>query len=250
MVSLVTASNRRWLPRMKPYLQSLERYSALDNVLVGVGHTPPAEYLEGLAHIRPVELPQELNDGAPHETESPQHGAFMSVIGGAGDDVYIFTDGDIQLQRRFSEAELGWINAIEDNEVYCGWNSGPSETLINEAQRLFPKMSDGQIADSWGGIVYDVPCYNIGVFVARRSTYQHIYSEYMRLWELACSTFGGPARQQWLVCYVLARFNVKVEIMPYSFHMHGCYPLPQGAGFDANGALTFNGEKVLFRHHV
>lgn len=250
MVSIVTASNQRYLPRIKPYLQSLESFSPLENILIGVGCKPFAEYMQDVPHITEIELPSELNDGSPNETQSPQHGAFLSVFEGGDKDVIIFTDGDIKLQRRMSMPELAWLNGIADNVVYCGWNSGPGETLIQEGQRLFPKMSDGEISDRWGRIVYDAPCYNIGVFVANRATYRRIYAEYMRLWELACSTFGGPARQQWLVCYVLARYNITVDLMSYSFHMHGCYPLPNGAAFSETGDLLYKGEKVLFRHHV
>lgn len=248
-MKLLTCSNARWLPRMRPYLSSLADHSPFDNVLLGVGCRVPGLFLEDLLGVRAIELPVSVLEGTPAETESVQHGAWLPYVDGPEDEVILFTDGDIVMQRRPSDAEMSFFASLPDGAVTCGWNSGPSETLEVEAGRLFPRYSREQMINTWGARYLTAPCYNIGVVAARRSTWRRIYAEYMAQWGKACVAFGGPARQQWLVCWVIDALGLRVDLMPYSIHTHGCYPLPAGAAIVA-GELTYQGAPVLFRHHV
>lgn len=237
MTTLVTHSTRSWLPRIKPYLNSLSRLSPFENVLLTVDFDAHAEYMADLPWVKAIRVPKV--DGSPEYSDSLQHGGFLPYVDG---NPIVHTDGDIIMQREPTDAEINWLENIAG--VGCGYNSGPGETLAIEATRLFPKCD---IRGAWGDLV-DAPCYNIGVFVARRATYQNIYNRYMELWPKACDSFGGPQRQQWLVCYVIAELAIPVAVMPYSIHTHGCYPLP--AGVSLNGTLNYEGSPVLFRHHV
>lgn len=248
MTQLITCSNARWLPRVRPYLETLANLSPWDNVLAGVACRVPSLFLEDLLGVRSVELPPEALAGAPAETQSVQHGSWLPYITGPDDQVVIFTDGDIVLQRRPSDDELAWIAGLPEDVVTCGWNSGPRETLADEGARLFPKVGPAEIVARFGA-VDRAACYNIGVIAARRSTWRKIHALYMRNWPLVSETFGHAARQQWLVCWVLSALDLRVDLMPQTFHTHGCYPLPAGSAF-AGGELHFNGTPVLFRHHV
>lgn len=231
---------------MRPYLQSLSRHSRADNVLLAVNCNAPPEYMEQFPGVRALSLPAEALAGTPAETESVQHGGFLPYLSGYEDDLYLFTDGDIVLQRPLGADEIEWLErATTGGRVSAGWNSGPTETLAIEARRLFPRAN---VRELWGPLV-DAPCFNIGVFALRRQTYWHIYNRYMELWPRACETFGGPARQQWLVCYVLAELGIRVEPMPYTLHTHGCYARPPESRFE--GGLLMHGQEVVaFRHHV
>lgn len=243
---LATHATRNWLPRLKSYLHSLNEHSPFENYVLTVDCDAPAEYMADVPRVSAVRI--ERPAGAPEPTQSPQHGAFIQALPGADDDILIFTDGDVVMQRPPTDAELHWLSNIGDG-VACGWNSGPGETLMDEARRLQMMVSDGELSDRWGGIVYDANCYNIGVIAARRSTWRRIYDRYMALWDNVCATFAGPARQQWLVCYVMARDYIPVRLMPQSMHTHGCYALPAGCHYDG-GLLTYKGETVLFKHHL
>jgi hypothetical protein len=242
MARLVTAANERYWGRIDAYLRSLHANSQLPATLVCVGdrHNP-------FSPIETVTLPRVLNQGAPTETESPQHGSFLQVLSGPDDEVIIFTDGDIIMQRPFSAAELAFFDSLDDHTVAAGWNSGPDETLAIEAARLFPRFGLDQIGARLGYM--DRPCYNIGVFAARRDTYRRIYAEYMRYWTLACEAFGHAARQQWLVCNTLHRLGIAVKVTPYSLHANGHYGMPPGCLY-ADGLLYHGNEVVCLRHKL
>lgn len=247
-MKLLTGSNRRWLPRMRPYLASLANYSPFDNVLLGVDCAVPPLFVEELLGVRVIELPAAVLDGSPDLSQSVQHGSWLPYVDGPDDEVVIFTDGDIEMQRRPLEAEIEWLATLPANTVTCGWNSGPDETLAIEGARLFPKLGAAGIAANFGP-VDTLPCYNIGVIAMRRATWRTVYARYMANWPLVCETFAHGARQQWLMSWVFSALGLRVENMPYIVHTHGCYKLPDGARFNG-GVLEYHGVPVLFRHHV
>lgn len=244
-VRLVTHATTSWLGNIRPYVETLNANSPWDNHLLVIGR-PPAGVFADYPRVRlTVDVPQ--TPGAPENTLSLQHGAFLDFVPGPDDDVLIYTDGDILLQRPPTAAEQALLEQLPEGAVACGWNSGPDETLALEATRLGPRVADlGMVFD--GRIVATAKCYNIGVIAARRSTWRQIHAAYLELYPLAFQAFARQQRQQWLVCYVIAALGLQVQVLPYTFHMHGCYALP--AGGSVNGVAKFNDELVLFRHHV
>lgn len=241
MARIVTACNSQYLGRIMPYLDSLKVHSSLPVTLITVGFTAK------LPGIDCIELPRSMNQGSPLETESPQHGSFLQVLDGPDDETIIFTDGDIIMQRPITADELAWIAEQPDNCVDAGYNSGPLETMTVEANRLFPRFSIEQIGARFGFM--DRNCYNIGVFVTRRSTYKRIYAEYMKYWQLASEAFGGPARQQWLVIHTIHRIGVRIRLMQYTIHANGHYGMPAGCEY-RNGLVYSGSEVVCFRHKL
>lgn len=242
MARLITASNERYFGRMDAYLESIKRHCQFPATLVCIGdrHHP-------ISPIETVLLPRALNAGAPMETESPQHGSFLQVLDGPDDEVLIFTDGDIVMQRPFTEHELALFEGLPDRTVAAGYNSGPDETLATEAVRLFPRFGLGAIGAVLGYL--NQPCYNIGVFAARRSVYRAIYAEYMTRWQLACDAFGHAARQQWLVVNTIHRLGIQVQVTPYSLHANGHYGMPPGCHY-RDGLLYCGEEVVCLRHKL
>lgn len=239
---LITACNAGWFGHILPYLDSLKANADFQATLVTVG-------FEGsYPGVECVPLTRVQNAGAPIETESPQHGSFLQVLHGDDDELLIFTDGDIILQRPLTLQEHDWLKSIPPGAVSCGWNSGPDETMEVEANRLFPRVTMEQLEGRLGSIARTAPCRNIGVFAARRATYRRIYETYMPLWKIATDAFQHPARQQWLVNYVIAALEIPVVHMGYSFHANGHYGLPPGVML--NGTAYYNGEIVAFRHRL
>lgn len=239
---LITACNAHYFGRMAPYLDSLNTHAEFPKTLVTVGFQ--ATY----PGIDCAYLPRFQNAGAPVESELPQHGSFLQVIDGELDEILIFTDGDIVLQRPLTYQEMDWLGNLSNNSVACGYNSGPDETLAIEGNRLSPRFPLDAIGERFGLPLDHTPCYNIGVIAARRSTWEAIYNAYMPLWKLASDAFQHPARQQWLVCAVIALLNLRVQVTPYSFHANGHYGTPPGVS--VNGAAYYNGELVAFRHRL
>src|SRR6185369_2330626 len=86
--------------------------------------------------------------GAPERTYSLQHGAFLEYVCGHPDDILIYTDGDIIMQRPPSEPERVLFEKLPPNVVLAGYNSGPYETLGLEASRLSPRYDPGTVFDA------------------------------------------------------------------------------------------------------
>ena len=240
---LITACNAGWFGKILPYLDSLKQNADFPATLISVG-------FEGAyPGVDCALLTRVQNAGSPLETESPQHGSFLQVLPGNDDELLIFTDGDIVLQRPLTIQEHAWLGRIPFGFVSCGWNSGPAETLEVEANRLFPRVTMEQLAGRLGSIARTASCYNIGVFATHRQTYRRIYEAYMPLWKIATDAFQHPARQQWLVNYVIATLNIPVIHMEYSFHANGHYGIPPGVEL-VNGAALYQGEVVAFKHRL
>jgi hypothetical protein len=188
-----------------------------------------------------------VQPGSPEYSASLQHGAFLPYVCGHDDDVLIYTDGDIVMQRAPSKLERDTFEMLPADRVLAGYNSGPYDTLALEASRLGPRYDVATVFDA--EIVAKAPCFNIGVIAARRKTWARIHAAYLHYYEAALKLFAHPARQQWLVCYVMAELGIQVRVLPYTVHMHGCYELPKSGAWDGQTA-TFDKEPVLFRHHI
>lgn len=228
---------------MRPYLASLQMHSPWPVNFLTVEADAPAEFMEQFPKVAAVRVP--VVAGAPEYSSSLQHGAFIDYVPGDDDDVLIYTDGDCVLQRTARKSEYNLLAQLPADTVACGWNSSPDETLAVEAARLFPR---GAVAAVFGDMVNTAPSFNIGVVAARRSTWVRVRDEYMDNYDRALALFAAPQRQQWLVSWAIATLDLKVHVLSHVIHMHGCYQLPVGAS--VNGTAQYNGETVLFRHHL
>jgi len=242
MIQLVTHSTQGYLPRMRPYLESLYAHWPRPFWLLTVECDAPDEYQE-ISDLTCVRVPKVA--GSPEGTDSLQHGAFIEFVPGEGDDVLVYTDGDIVMQRAATLAELDLLDVPDDTVAACT-NSSPDETLAIEGARLWPR-SDPALA--FGAGISRTPCFNIGIIGARRSTWLALWARYMTRWDDALRVFGAQQRQQWLVCWAIADLGLSVRRLPHSFVLNGHYPLPAGAANGPDGA-TYHGEPVLFRHKL
>lgn len=238
---LVTGCNEPYLPRMQAYLASLQQYADYPVKLVTVGF----DWASPFDKISTAELPRERNNGAPDTTESIQHGSFLQLF--KDDDLYLYTDGDMTLQRPLSLAERDWLNKFGDNTASAGWNR-TGESLEECINLIGPLVDTAEIYRRFPGDLSVWPSLNIGVLAMRRPAWEKIYKAYLCKWELAGETFRHQARQQWLVCYLIFALELDFQMMPWSFHAHGHFGLPPGVNFD--GQVYYGGQLVAFRHHL
>lgn len=253
MIHLVTGCNPRYLERMRPYLDSLREHCLAQGRVavhfVAVGWQAGADLQAAYPGFAFHALTMEQNYGAPAETECIQHGSFLGLIPGGPGDILLYTDGDLIMQREVRPAEIEWLEQFPDTGVTAGWNSGPQESLLVEADRIGRRVSHEVLIQALGERCATARCYNVGVVAARRSTWERIYRLYMERWEQATSLFAGPARQQWLIAWCFAALGLDVQLMPYTFHSHGHYGAPPGTTYF--GGLVYQGaEQVLFRHKL
>jgi hypothetical protein len=206
-------------------------------------------------HIKGIDtafLPHELNRGEPGNT-CAQHGSFLQVVDGPDDETLIFTDGDILLQRPFTHNEMSWLANIPANTVSACYNSGPHENLYVQGTMIQPIVDMSVVQKRYGSVLQRGMGWNVGVLVAKRSTYRKLYELYMLQYDEVCRYFHHAARQQWLMNLIIAE-NFQAQVMPYSFHANGHFGMPPGCIYDESGYLMYqNGGDplmVAFRHKL
>jgi hypothetical protein len=177
------------------------------------------------------------------ETQCLQHGAFTECIRLALDDIVVFTDADMVMQRALVQREIDWLHGIGPGQVAVGYNADETETLAEEATRLRRNEFCHPERD-W----YEAICYNTGVVAARYDTWMRLYNDFLQIYQTYYPMFGHWARQQWVISLVIHRMFEPV-VMPYTFHMHGHYPLPKG-GYKVDNTAYYKDEKVLLRHKL
>jgi hypothetical protein len=252
-ILLATGSDRKYLPRIWPYFESIERHSQADRNVVFVpvqGDERWFERVRSLPHIewRPVPI-QKLR--AKNPNNCLQHGEFLEFDdpNAQDDDIVIFTDGDIELQRWFSDAELARLEMLPANGVAVAHNEGSWGSLLREIQLLQPKTDLARIKIAFPGDWDAMPCFNTGVLIARRSAYRALCEAYVERFAEIDALLGHYAKQQWLLSWLLSTGDFAVRILPGEMHTHGCHPLPLACTRQGDD-LFFEGKTVMFRHNV
>ncbi len=237
MIRIVAGCNERYRARFEPCRQSLAQHSQVIAHRVSVGFVESGW----------LPLSREQNHGAPPETECIQHGSFLRVAPGQPDDVIVYLDGDVTMQRPLDAGELAWLESLPAGAVSAAWNR-TGETLIEEARALGPRESDDGLRVLWGAWIDTAPALNAGIVAARRETWEAAYAGYMDRWDLACASFGHQARQQWLMCWTWQHLGLDVQIMSWQLHAHGHFGLKPGMEVRPDGVHA-NGKLAVFRHH-
>lgn len=239
---ILTACNEGYYPRMAGWLDSLAERSNIPYTLVKVGWDYPSG-----RQIDEVCLPKDLNSGAPSTTESIQHGSFLHMVDGPEDELLIYCDGDMVLQRPFTADELSWLEDFDDRTVSAGPNRY-RESMLDELELLQVSVSMDELRRRFPGELDQWLMLNVGVLAMRRSAWQELYQAYMERWDLVSKTMGHQARQQWLICYVIYALEMDLRVMPYLMHSHGHFG--QHPGVEKHGEdVVVNGKLAAIRHH-
>jgi hypothetical protein len=237
---LACSADENYTERIAPYLASLAQHSPCDNVLLCADCAAPDRLPP---RVRAVAID---TSGMVHTQRQPQSGGFVDSLPGDPDDVIIFTDGDIIMQRAPTAAEYAYLEQWPAGVVGMGYNATPHDTLYDEYWRLGPKALP-QAMDVLQFL--HAPIYNAGVIVAQRHTWERWYGATKALWPQIDRLFTHYARQQFAMCLALAQAQIPVSVLPYTLHTHGCYLLPHGAAWDGK-TLSYVGTPVLWRHHL
>lgn len=226
------------------YLKTIEKNSNIDlNVLVYFGNNEISINSDkiNIAYVNPQ------NVKALTSKNCLQHGEFLNseyFNSISDEDVIIFTDGDMELQRNFTEEELTFIRNLKDNEVYVGYNESPTDTLLNEYYRLSPLKPHFNLFPINIGAS---KIYNTGVLCMNKKTWNRLKDEYVDGFSFINGLFIHYAKQQWLICLLFSKNNYKIFEMSYEIHNHNHYP-PAVGSENKNGVVTYKNKIVLFKH--
>jgi hypothetical protein len=247
-IYLATGVNESYLPKADPYIQTLNRVSNVHNVVVTLDFDVSPEYRQRHSSVHFVRL-------SPSQVQSPssnsclQHGGFLPALDFVGpDDLVVFTDADIQMQRPFREEELAILRSFEADEIGVGYNKSENDYLAEEAERLKPRVPIDEIRSKYPGID-TLKTYNTGVVVARRRTYEKLYRKYDERWADVNNLFDQYAKQQWLLSYLI-QTQFKPRILPDAIHTHGHYPVALRVPGDAGYRFCIGADPVVLNHNI
>jgi hypothetical protein len=245
-IILASSCNETFFPKATPFLKSMFQYCKppVEEYFLCLDFQPQDWFYDEFAG---TDFREVLNDELklPLNNWCIQHGEFLPYIQGWEDDVILFTDADLRMQRPFSAAELAQLRALEPGQVFVGYNAGPKDTLLDEARRLGIKTSVEELRAHYGSL--DSPCFNWGCVAATRETWERICDYYVHHFHGVDHHLQHVAKQQWLLSWITSRCCDHVE-MPTSFHAHGHYGLDWTGCDYQRGQLCKDGIPVLFRH--
>jgi hypothetical protein len=245
MIYLITGTDEKYYPKIYPYLETINKYSAFKNILLCVGFSKDSEF----DNITYKSIPK---DSLTDITTNPcvQAGEFLPYVSFNDDDIIIFTDGDIRLQRAFTNEELNKVSNVKHDEVLIGPNATHSNnTLLNEANGLNRYCSDEYLNSLFSeyGINKNSATLNVGVIICTTKTYKRIYELTYEIYNKYPKVTDHMARQQWYInCAIYSFCNV--SLLPFSFHSHPHNGSQPDMSFEADHTMYVNGERVLFRH--
>jgi len=179
-----------------------------------------------------------------------QHGNWLPYLPAPENAVIICIDGDVKMQRPFSDGERAWFQGWQDGWVGIGPNEPKvgGDNMINELCRIKPLL-DEQDIKAYFGVSESDPIGNAGCVVATRSTWIKLWMAYLRAWPNTAPNFAHIAVQQWTLNLAINRHFERI-ILPQTFHTHGHwgYPGPPYDGWGEDGIATVGGEVILFAH--
>ena len=240
-IVLSTGSDQKYLQKIQKYLESIELNSNFDlNVLVCLDFDS-GELESEYKNVKFSNL-ESSKLRAINSNNCLQHGEFLScgLLSTLNDnDIIIFTDGDVFLQRPADETELNFLRNLKNDEIFVGFNNGPTDTLNDEYHRLSPT-----------GIILienyqQITVYNTGILCMNKKTWSKLLEKYVEKFPLVDKMFRLYPKQQWLLSYLFKDFDVKN--MGSDFHNHDHFGVVEGTKV-IDKTVYFNNKKSLFRH--
>lgn len=241
---LATGSDNRYINKIKPYLDSIDLNSNFDlNLLIYLGD----DNISVNNNLKVLKL-SPSNYLYQNSIKCTQHGEFIKADGFddlvSDDDVIVFTDGDMSLQRNLKPQEIDNLRNLKYGDVFIGYNESPDDTLEKEYRRLQPT---GSIPEVFRIDLTKIKCYNSGVIVATKSTFRNLLHHYGELYGDVDKMMKYYPKQQWLISFIIGTRGFNIIEMGYDFHNHSHYKTAKGSNIN-NGIVTYNNEVVLFKH--
>lgn len=197
-----------------------------------------------------------------------QHGEFAKFLDEASsDDIIIFTDGDIVLQRQFNDDEIDMILNLKSDEFYANYNMHKNSTMYrvidyvggdrNKLLRFVKNRLNIEEEDLKG-----YKEMNTGVLISSKENFLKLAEIYSEYYEEITQLIPGFWNQQFLINLIINKF-FNYSDLSYDFHTHihhskltsdGCiydestqmgvpYPVTK-----KNNKFIINEKVILFAH--
>jgi len=243
---LATGTTDNYLPKMVPFLKTVDKNSNFDkNLLLCVGF--PNEIENNSKNIEALYLKRE--EVKSFSCICIQHGEFLNhpfFDSLEEDDVVCFTDGDILMQRPLSEIEIQTIKNLGDSDVMMQMNGYIGEPLSNEYKKLTPTIPYSELCEKLGGVPETYSVYNGGVIIAKKKAWRILREKYLELFHINDCTFKNIARIQWLISFVVNKYlNPVLMSSLIHTHFHGG---PTSDSHFEDDVLYIGNDKCVFTH--
>jgi hypothetical protein len=258
-IYLVAGFNKAYLKKSEPYLATMNQNSQVNNIIITLDFEINAWYKERFDSIRFIKI-FSTQVKSPNSNACMQHGGFLEVLDFVkNEDVLIFTDTDIKIQRSFNGSDLEMLESCIDGDVFVGFNGEEDLTLLDDSMELDPNVTAEELLRKYPELS-EFKSYNTGVIVANYKTYRQLYREYQRHWDEFSPFLGAYVKQQVLLSYLIQKY-FHLRLLPYIMHSHANsspikkYSSKKRIGYigddDKVGfKLCIGGEIVVFNHHV
>jgi hypothetical protein len=204
------------------------------------------EFKKKYGHVHFIEYDNKRVQ-APNPNSCMQHGGFLNALGCVGDEeVVIFTDADVDIQRGMTAEEILFFSKLADNEIAAGYNSSSSQTLLDEARHLQTLKTQEEIEAAFPES-FSLKVYNTGVLAAKKKVYKNLYAQYIRDWGKVDCLFAHYAKQQFLISYLI-QMNFKLKLIPDIIHTHAHYPVALRVKEQFGFKFCIRDKPVLFAH--
>ena len=122
-IYLVAAADENYLKKATPYLETMNENSTVSNIFFTVDFDISEEYEEKFSSVTFKRISSNVVK-SPNINKCIQHGAFLEGLKNIDDDsIIIFTDTDINIQRKFSDSELQLLRNLKDKEILVSFNT-------------------------------------------------------------------------------------------------------------------------------
>ncbi|HEB41895.1 MAG TPA: hypothetical protein ENI08_02665 [Candidatus Dependentiae bacterium] len=258
-IFLVSGFNKAYLDNAMPYLETMNRNSNVNNIIVTLDFDIDPDCQKKFGSIQFIKvLSSQIK--SPNSNTCMQHGGFLEALGFVkDDDILIFTDTDIKIQRPFNESELKILASCEDGDVFVNFNMEEECILLDDAMVLEPNVTAKELTEKYPELSI-FKSYNTGVITANYKTYNQLYQKYNHYWPDFSPLLAAYVKQQVLLCYLIQKY-FHVKVLPYTIHSHANsspikkYSNKKRIGYIGDGGptgfkLSIGSEVVVFNHHI
>lgn len=161
---------------------------------------------------------------SPNYNYCIQHGEFSEyLIEANDDDVIIFTDGDIIMQREINEKEIDQILNLSDNTFLANYNLFNGSTLLDYYEQFSSKDKLIDFLRKNFNIKIDdlknMQEMNTGILIGTKKNFTELCNLYKKYYEEAKKVNSHFSNQQMLINILINKF-FKYKNLSYEFHTH------------------------------
>lgn len=141
----------------------------------------------------------------------PQYGAFLQFMGELNDNDYVFfVDGDITIQRPFTNDELTAFT-LSPETCLLSLNGRGDHSMREELLAMCPEKKDTlwQFHQSFGNID-TMKVYNCGVIGMSALNWKRLLNDYTSLFSWASRMLTHHASVQWFISYIINTRGYKI----------------------------------------